>query len=105
MDSFLIQLFEIFPNLLCHVPVQSQGTRPKAAPPSLGALTDAAHHVDVAVAVSSKHLSSLRMANFLWLGKNQHPVSRVARNHPAVLALSIFLPLSLSICLNTIYIL
>lgn len=69
-----------------------------------GGSVSPAHQVDVAVAVSPKRLSSLRMANFLWLDKTQLPVSRIARNHPAFLVLEhFFVTVSKHLCEHHLY--
>lgn len=77
-----------------------QGNIPKL---SQGALTSAAQG-DVEVVGSPKPLESTENDLFLVAGQKQSPVSRIAINDPAVLVLSIFLSLSLSMCLNIIYI-
>lgn len=60
--------------------------------------------VDVEEAGSPKPLESTENDLFHVAGQKQCPVSRIVINDPAVLVLSILLSLSLSMCLNIIYI-
>lgn len=60
--------------------------------------------VGVEEAGSPKPPESTENCLFHVAGQNQCPVSRAVINDPAVLVLSIFLSLSLSMCLNIIYI-
>lgn len=104
LDPFLIQLFLMFCNVLCKaVPHPCAVTRDTSQSCHRG-LCPVQPKVNVEEARSPKPFESTENYLFHVAGQKQCPVSRIVINDPAVLVLSIFLSLSLSMCLNIIYI-